>query len=342
MGAIQPLVSIISPTYNHEKYISQCIESVLAQTYSNWEMIVIDDGSEDRTAEIVQEYAVTDSRIKFSRQENIGIFRLAETYNRALELSGGELIAILEGDDLWNEDKLAVQVEAMMKSPAAVLSWSQVINKSADLTKVYGIFPDLTAEQSKYFTNDPPGSIVNIFLFRNCIPAVTILMRREALQRIGGFRQNYELPLVDLPTLYELALLSEFIFTQLPLATWRIYPEQVTKTHTVRMLDGFYSLAEEYFHKPEIRKRLEPTISFDKIKRYYRGQFVISRSRSGRYKLIRKEFKAARNDYRDALSKYYFTEPVWKLRALTGLIFSYFHWDVERLAKWFGKGSIRK
>ncbi len=77
----QPLISIITPTYNHENFIGECIESVLAQTYPHWEQIIIDDGSTDRTGEIVAQY--NDERIKYIRQDNIGIWRLRETYNRA-------------------------------------------------------------------------------------------------------------------------------------------------------------------------------------------------------------------------------------------------------------------
>jgi len=75
-----PLVSIITPTYNHERFIAQCIESALAQTYPHWEQIIIDDGSTDRTAEIVARY--DDERIIYVRQANQGIWRLAETYNK--------------------------------------------------------------------------------------------------------------------------------------------------------------------------------------------------------------------------------------------------------------------
>jgi len=107
------LVSVITPTYNHERFIAQCIESVLAQTYGHWEMIIVDDGSTDHTASIAEEYAKKDHRIKVIRQANNGIFRLAETYNKALGLANGELIAILEGDDTWQNTKLEIQVDAM-------------------------------------------------------------------------------------------------------------------------------------------------------------------------------------------------------------------------------------
>ena len=113
---MHPLVSIITPTYNHEKYIAECIISVQNQIYSNWEMIIVDDGSTDRTYEIAKELASNDSRIKVFTQENKGIFKLAETYNLALQKSVGSLIAVLEGDDVWLPKKLVLQVQEFEKN----------------------------------------------------------------------------------------------------------------------------------------------------------------------------------------------------------------------------------
>src|SRR5690242_3290688 len=94
-----PPISIITPTYNHERFVERCIKSVLEQGYTNWEQVVIDDGSRDSTANIVSQ--IRDGRIRLERQANQGPFELAKTYNRALSLAKGELIAILEGDDFW-------------------------------------------------------------------------------------------------------------------------------------------------------------------------------------------------------------------------------------------------
>ena len=102
-----PLVSIITPTYNHEKYIGDCIRSALAQTYQNWEIIIVDDGSTDNTPGIIRGF--NDSRIKYIRQDHQGGSQLSSIYNTALRQAKGDLVAILEGDDFWPPDKLAVQ-----------------------------------------------------------------------------------------------------------------------------------------------------------------------------------------------------------------------------------------
>ena len=111
--ALPPLVSVITPTYNHEKFIASCIQSVIAQSFSAWEMVIINDGSTDGTAEIIGEFARQDERIRVFNRANVGIDRLSETYNFGLEQCRGRFIAILEGDDLWEPEKLHLQVAAM-------------------------------------------------------------------------------------------------------------------------------------------------------------------------------------------------------------------------------------
>lgn len=332
-----PLVTVLTPTYNHERYLADCIESVLGQTFGNWEMIVLNDGSTDRTAEIAGKYCREDSRIKLVNQENIGIFRLSETYNRGLGMASGTYIAILEGDDWWSPDKLEKQVSALQNDREAVLCWSMARCVNSDRSQVYYSAPDLDTPDAGLFNNDPAGSILNIFLFRNCIPALTILIRKNFLFEIGGFKQVHHLPLVDLPTLYELALKGRFIFLPEILGEWRMYATQVTKTFPVEMTEGFFRLANDYIGQSAGLSGLRA----DKraLRKYYERRLVISYARSGRYKLIRREFGSARKDYRRAIAGYGFIEITWKLRAIVGWIFSFFHMDVEGLAKRLGRRS---
>ncbi|PWM77833.1 MAG: glycosyl transferase [Phascolarctobacterium sp.] len=108
------LVSIITPAYNAEKYIAETIESVLAQTYSNWEMLIVNDCSTDNTAKIVQSYADKDKRIKLiNLTENSGA---AIARNTAIQNAKGRYIAFLDSDDLWKKEKLQKQLKFMQQN----------------------------------------------------------------------------------------------------------------------------------------------------------------------------------------------------------------------------------
>ena len=107
----EPLVSIITPLYNSEKFIAETIESVLNQTYKNWEMIIVNDCSKDNGPNIVQEYIKKDNRIKlFNNEVNQGV---SFTRNKAINLAKGKYIAFLDSDDIWKEEKLEKQVNLM-------------------------------------------------------------------------------------------------------------------------------------------------------------------------------------------------------------------------------------
>lgn len=108
-------VSIIMPSYNTAQYIGQTIDSVLAQTYTDWELIIVDDCSQDNTDEVVGSYK--DSRIRYIKNEvNSGA---AESRNRALREAGGRYIAFLDSDDLWDKDKLKTQLSFMQENSYA-------------------------------------------------------------------------------------------------------------------------------------------------------------------------------------------------------------------------------
>ncbi|HBC5517211.1 TPA: glycosyltransferase family 2 protein, partial [Proteus mirabilis] len=104
------LVSIIMPCFNSEKYISEAIESVLKQTYSNFELIIIDDNSTDSTLKIINSFR--DNRItiiSFDENQGAGVAR-----NKGIEVANGRFIAFLDSDDLWSKNKLEAQIKFML------------------------------------------------------------------------------------------------------------------------------------------------------------------------------------------------------------------------------------
>ena len=119
MSKEEALVSVIIPAYNCEKYVVEAINSVLAQTYKNWELLVLDDGSKDNTLQVIEEFSKNDSRIKtLPNGKNMGV---SATRNRGIELASGEWIAFLDSDDMWHPLKLEKQLSFAEENAAEFL-----------------------------------------------------------------------------------------------------------------------------------------------------------------------------------------------------------------------------
>ena len=334
-----PLVTIITPTYNHEKYIEDCIVSAQNQKFKDWEMIIVDDGSTDNTYSVAQKLAMSDNRISVFTQKNIGIFRLAETYNFALNRAKGKYIAVLEGDDVWLPEKLSLQITAMESDENIVLCYGQAYSSATDLKTDYGL-NNFSKYSDQTLHNNPIGTTTQTLIFSNFIIALTVLIRKSTLISIGGFKQSHKLPLVDLTTWTDLSLHGKFSCINKPLGKWRFYPNQITKTYTAEISEGFYQFALDFYKKESLFFNMTD-ITPQKINNYFRKQLVEAHSRSGRYKLIRKDFKGARKNYLKSIFGYGFYSPSWKLRSVIGFIFSIFHKDIEKAAGLLGRVSYK-
>lgn len=192
-----PRVSIITPVYNAERFVERTIRSTLAQSFEDWEQIVVDDGSTDATAEIVRTFH--DPRIRYIRLPHRGLASLGETYNAALRTARGELIGILEGDDVWPHDKLELQVPSFDASDV-MLSWGRaiVIDEHDRVVRRWQCPRIARRDRSA-------AELFRLLARWNVFPALTVMIRRRALEQIGGFRQLSSKLLVDWPTWLTLA-----------------------------------------------------------------------------------------------------------------------------------------
>ena len=217
MTSRAPLVSVLTPTFNQSEFIGECVSSVIAQSYPNWEQIVIDDSSTDTTEDVVRR--CTDRRVHFHRQPHAGILALASTYNRALRESRGDLVAILEGDDFWAPEKLDLLVPKF-NDPSVVLAYGRAgIVTGAKVTRT--TIPD--ARFARRFGrpalfNDPPGAAARAMLrvgYPFAFPCAVVI-RRAALDAIGGFQAVAGLGAMDYPTFLELTLVGDAAAVGLP------------------------------------------------------------------------------------------------------------------------------
>lgn len=139
------LVSIITPCYNGAAYVSQTIESVLSQTYPRWEMIVVDDGSKDSSAEIVRSYAEKDPRITLIQQENGGS---AAARNNGIRNANGRYLALLDADDLWEPAFLEEQIRFMNEHNAVCVysSYRCIDENSREILRPVICKPSITTK----------------------------------------------------------------------------------------------------------------------------------------------------------------------------------------------------
>ncbi|MDS3859213.1 glycosyltransferase family A protein [Thermosynechococcaceae cyanobacterium BACA0444] len=173
-----PLVSVIIPAYNAARFVQETLESVLGQTYQNLEVLVVDDGSNDNTVNIIEQLAQQDSRIILIQQENAGV---AAARNAGILQAKGEFIAPVDADDIWYPEKLAKQVVKMLASPAAVgvvYCWSAMIDEKGQFTGGYFI-----GKQRGYVL---PDLICQFFLGNASVP----LIRRSCFETVGLYDQE--------------------------------------------------------------------------------------------------------------------------------------------------------
>lgn len=155
------LVSIVMPLYNSEKYLEQTLNSVLDQTYSNWELIIVDDLSTDESVSIVQKYMTKDERIKLHKLELNSGAAVART--KAIELSKGKYIAFLDSDDIWYKEKLEKQISFMEENgyPFTCTDYEQIDGEGKLRNKI--IKTKTKANYNKVLTSCPVGNLTVIY-----------------------------------------------------------------------------------------------------------------------------------------------------------------------------------
>jgi len=192
-----PLVSIITPVYNHEKFIGDTINSIINQTYQNWEMLVVDDCSTDRSWEIIQEYAGKDSRIKaFRNTENKG---LIPNWKFLIDNSKGEYIAFLEGDDIFYKNNLAKKIEIFEKFPDVGMVYCNfnVISENGEvIIKNHKLFQRVRVYKNEYI--EPSEYLGSKYHLINSYSQVMI--KRLVIKKTGYPRTFCPLEKIFLPS----------------------------------------------------------------------------------------------------------------------------------------------
>lgn len=246
----EPLVSVILTSYNHEKFVLKSLRSVLNQTCANIEVIVIDDGSFDRSVQKLQ--TVQDPRVRIiALEEN----RRFHPRNTALKIASGKYVAFQNSDDVWAKNKLEKQIAYLEGHPevGAVFAKPTIINEEGKVTRktwAEGLFSDQNRTQSQW--------LWDFFMTGNCLCVSSAVVRRPLLQQIGNFHEGL-IQLADHEVWVKLAGITEFYVFSEPLVKMRIVgkknvsaPSPEAKNRAVLELAQIYEL----YARPEILQQI--------------------------------------------------------------------------------------
>lgn len=205
------------PAYNAATFIEESILSVLKQTYPNWELLIVDDGSIDNTADIAQKFCDIDVRIKYLFQEN---GKQGKARNFAIQQSKGEYIAFLDADDLWVAEKLERQVTVLRENSEISLIFSNGYVMIEDKIEAFPI-----VVKNIWTSDDIP-----FFIENNRVPILSVIVKKTAIIAVGGFSENSEIQNVEDYHLWMKLLFSGFKFMSVKeqLFIYRIHSSQST------------------------------------------------------------------------------------------------------------------
>jgi glycosyltransferase involved in cell wall biosynthesis len=246
-----PKISVLLPAYNEEKTISSTIESILGQTYANYEFVVIDDGSIDDTTQILEKYAKKDSRLKLIHNEtNLGVSR---TMRKGVENCIGDYIAIIDAGDICDPRRLEKQAGFLDKNPNVYIvgCFHHWINKKGEIVNSYT------------FPTEPKAIRAHIFGFGAVAAHPCIMIRRILFDKTGPYASDiktsmdYELYLRNLACGFEMANIPEYLVSALRRS------EGISLSQNRQIFRDMFSIRLRYLPKmPSLKNAFYTAVSF--------------------------------------------------------------------------------
>ncbi|MBN1458376.1 MAG: glycosyltransferase [Armatimonadetes bacterium] len=241
-----PLVSIIMPCWNAARYLDEAMASIVAQTYSDFEVVVVDDGSEDETPSVLDAWTRRDLRVRVVRQEHQG---LVVAPQRAVEESRGEFLARMDSDDLMHPPRLEWQVEMMRARPrlgmvGGLIEFFPRETMRAGMRRYERWLNSVTTHEE----------ITRDMFVEHPLAHPSVMMRREAVEEVGGYRE------MKWPEDYDLCLRmygAGWEFAKVPqvLHRWRDRPDRVTRADARYAKTKFRACKVHFLRELHLRGR---------------------------------------------------------------------------------------
>jgi teichuronic acid biosynthesis glycosyltransferase TuaG len=244
------LISIITPAYNAADFIAQTIQSVQAQTYTNWEMLIVDDGSTDSTEQVIKQFANADARVKYIYQDN---GRQGKARNNAIRQAQGNYLAFLDADDVWVENKLETQL-SFIKTQQADLIFSDAYYFSDKLTSE-------TSMQIKTTTYQGEQGL-KAFLIANRIPILTVFCRKELIVNLGGFTEDRRIQNAEDYHLWLKLLMhgKKLVAQDAVLAYYRVHENAATHKDRSAIMQVLHAITDLRNHFPKFAPLIDANI----------------------------------------------------------------------------------
>ena len=227
-----PRVSINICCYNSARYLAETLHSIVSQTYTDWELVIVNDGSTDETESIVRGVMAEGWPIVYRYQANEG---LGSARNRALALSTGELVAFIDHDDLWLPEKLAKQVVLFDRDPGVGLVFCNTLFFTPD-----------GRSWPHYSRRRPPrGNVFRNLLARYFLSLETVVVRRAALAELDEWFDPTFMMAEEVDLFLRIAHRWKADYVDEPLAKWRIHPDSLTQTRRERFAVEFDAILDK-------------------------------------------------------------------------------------------------
>lgn len=247
MQSNMPLVSVVVPCYNHQGYVEETIKSIVHQTYENIELIVIDDGSKDDSPEIIERLSM-EYGFYYESQENMG---LSATLNKMIKMAKGDYISIIASDDVCSSDKIEVLLDGITdlgSEYAVVCGNARFIDDQGNALCLehnhhgfYNLIEFFTDGRDNFEINRQFGTYESL-LYRNYIPTLSTLIKKEALIEVGLYDE--ELALEDWGMWLKLAKKYKFKYIDRVVASYRWHDSNITKVINKRISEDVVKILE--------------------------------------------------------------------------------------------------
>ncbi|MHC4171646.1 MAG: glycosyltransferase [Planctomycetota bacterium] len=253
---MKPRLSVIIASYNHQDYIAETLKSLEQQTFQDFEIIVVDDGSTDKTVEVVKNFP---SRAQIFTQENQGV---VVARNRGASLAKGEYICFVDSDDVVLPDRFARQVAAMGSNPELGLVFADALiidSAGRQIGKFSDVYPVV------------PGDVAEMLAMRYCFtPMITVMVRAGVLKKTGPFEKPG--PISDYMKWIEVAHLSKVYYDPEPQGCWRRHQTSTSKgANKVKIYAGTRMALKRILRKyPQLQAKIGKKI----VKRFSRSYFL--------------------------------------------------------------------